>query len=379
MRGFAMIRRRQVASRHCLGPRHTRPIFSTSVGRSQDSDSAQMEVPSEFPSFAPQGGDKRKLSSAEILARKLSFSAMGDDAVATSSSAQEKLRVVVRARPLQPSEVAADLTLADDAVAVRTVKSTAQGKDSVEEASFFFDRVYRGAASQSDVFDGSMLPQVQALFAGRDTLTFAYGITNAGKTYTIQGKGGADEMGCIPRALEATFCALRHHAAKRAAAADGSVASPEPLTGAAASLELDDKCTYEVKASFLEVYGNDAFDLLATPEPPAAAGPRPSKRAVLRLKEDRGHVFVEGLEGGRAARPRVGRPRGQPRLGAARVRFQRPQRRVLALARGAVRQAAHPQAGQRQAVGHPLMHRRSGGRRAPEEDGNDDADEWHAP
>ena len=255
-----------------------------------------MEVPSEFPSFAPQGGDKRKLSSAEILARKLSFSAMGDDAVATSSSAQEKLRVVVRARPLQPSEVAADLTLADDAVAVRTVKSTAQGKDSVEEASFFFDRVYRGAASQSDVFDGSMLPQVQALFAGRDTLTFAYGITNAGKTYTIQGKGGADEMGCIPRALEATFCALRHHAAKRAAAADGSVASPEPLTGAAASLELDDKCTYEVKASFLEVYGNDAFDLLATPEPPKRPGLDPPKRAVLRLKEDRGHVFVEGLK-----------------------------------------------------------------------------------
>ena len=58
-----------------------------------------MEVPSEFPTFAPQGGDKRKLSSAEILARKLSFSAMGDDAVATSSTPKESSRVVAaRAR-----------------------------------------------------------------------------------------------------------------------------------------------------------------------------------------------------------------------------------------------------------------------------------------
>lgn len=233
----------------------------------------------------------------EMLARRLTFSQVSDELVAGTNSAPEKLRVIVRARPLGSSENPSDLTLTENAVAVRTVKTNTQGRDSVEECSFFFDVVYKGTSSQEQVFDGAMLPQVQALFAGRDTLTFAYGITNAGKTYTIQGKGGADELGCIPRALESTFSALRHHAARRAAK-DGEGEEPEPLTGPAATFELDDSCTYEVKASFLEVYGNDAFDLLAPPETTKAAfpgGPAP-KRAVLRLKEDRGQVFVEGLK-----------------------------------------------------------------------------------
>ena len=58
---------------------------------------------------------------------------------------------------------------------------------------------------------------------------------------------------------------------------------------------LDASTTYEVRASFLEVYGNDAFDLLAVPEVQKGQ-PGPPKRAALRLKEDRGQVFVQGLK-----------------------------------------------------------------------------------
>ena len=227
----------------------------------------------------------------EALRRKLSFSGTADEQPTTASSAPERLRVIVRVRPLGGGESASDMTLSESAVSIRTVKSTAQGRDSVEENSFSFDTVFRPEASQAEVFEGAMLPQVRSLLDGRDTLTFAYGITNAGKTYTIQGKDAPDELGVLPRALDSLFGALRRHADRRA-----GTAVAEPHTGSASALELDDACTYEVRASFLEVYGNDAFDLLAPPElRPHTAPGGPAKRPALRLKEDRGQVFVEGL------------------------------------------------------------------------------------
>ena len=240
-----------------------------------------------------------------VLARKLSFSDVSADEMPMGTiAAPEKLKVFVRARPLAAGEVASDMSLTESAVSIRTVKNSAQGRDSVEEASFSFDTVFGQKATQEQVFESAMLPQVKSLFTGRDTLTFAYGITNAGKTYTIQGRGDSDEMGALPRALQATFVALEAHRARKAALAEGAdAAPPQAVSGAAGLLELEDECSYEVRASFLEVYGNDAFDLLALPSDNASnklnaqlpPGAQP-KRVPLRLKEDKGQVFVEGLK-----------------------------------------------------------------------------------
>ena len=126
---------------------------------------------------------------AAAIARKLSFSD-GDELPTTTLSAPERLRVYVRVRPLSNGQEASEMDVTDSAVSLRTVKSTAQGRDSVEEASYSFDGVFDAKATQEQVFERAMLPQVRSLFMGRDTLTFAYGITNAGKTYTIQGDLG---------------------------------------------------------------------------------------------------------------------------------------------------------------------------------------------
>ena len=138
------------------------------------------------------------------------------------------------------------MVLSDSAVSIRTTKSTAQGRDSVEESSFSFDSVFHAKTTQAQVFDSAMLPQVKSLFSGRDTLTFAYGITNAGKTYTVQGRGDGDEMGMLPRALDSVFVALRHHAERRAAKSGQSAPSSNDsvgLSGPATQLKLDDACT----------------------------------------------------------------------------------------------------------------------------------------
>lgn len=58
-------------------------------------------------------------------------------------------------------------------------------------------------SSQEDVYRSTTEPLVDGLWMGRNGLLFAYGVTNAGKTYTIMGT--EDNPGLLPRALEDVF------------------------------------------------------------------------------------------------------------------------------------------------------------------------------
>lgn len=40
---------------------------------------------------------------------------------------------------------------------------------------------------------------------GRSGLVFTYGVTNSGKSYTVQGERGEDKEGILPRALDTVF------------------------------------------------------------------------------------------------------------------------------------------------------------------------------
>ena len=218
----------------------------------------------------------------------------------------DRLKVFVRARPLANGEAPADMMLSENAVSIRTTKASAQGRENLEETTFSFDTVFDATSTQEEVFAQTMLPQLRSLVKKHDTLTFAYGITNAGKTYTVQGKGDGDEMGLLPRALKVLFGALEQQAQRAqdgaakegddARASSSSAASSASTAAFAASLELDDDCTYEMRASFLEVYGNDAYDLLAPPEPKGPFGMGGYKRKALKVKEGNGQVFVDGLK-----------------------------------------------------------------------------------
>lgn len=224
------------------------------------------------------------LITMEDPTRKLSFSAVADEQPTSAQCEPGRLKVFVRLRALGSSaHESSDMHATQSTISIRTTKSTAQAKSSMEETSFSFDGVFDATATQAEVFEAAMLPQVQGLFSERDTLTFAYGITNAGKTYTIQGNGTGSENGALPRAFEVIFAAIDNNAAR----AGGG--SPELSGAAAAAPVLDPTSKYEVRASFLEVYGNDAFDLLVAPEKGAV------KRQTLRLKEEKGQVLVEGL------------------------------------------------------------------------------------
>ena len=55
-------------------------------------------------------------------------------------------------------------------------------------STFTFSCVYDHMTSQRILFEDSMMPMCKDFIDGQNGLVFAYGVTNSGKTYTMQGK-----------------------------------------------------------------------------------------------------------------------------------------------------------------------------------------------
>ena len=82
---------------------------------------------------------------------------------------------------------------------------------STRRQNFSFTKVLQPEVSQSDLFATTTLPLVKDVLRGENGLIFAYGVTNSGKTYTIQGKSGDEESGILPRALDVVFNSIEGH------------------------------------------------------------------------------------------------------------------------------------------------------------------------
>ena len=70
---------------------------------------------------------------------------------------------------------------------------------------YTFSHVFPPATTQSDFFGKTTLPLVRDALEGQNGLLFAYGVTNSGKTHTIQGGSGEGSAGIIPRTLDVIF------------------------------------------------------------------------------------------------------------------------------------------------------------------------------
>lgn len=156
----------------------------------------------------------------------------------------------------------------EDVVANAPDKSQARKNGDISTR-FSFNRVFSPKAKQAEVYDTVMNTVVtRAVEEGQSGLVFAYGMTNAGKTYTIVGNSSATnpnhpKSGVLPRTLRDLFS----------------------RTGPGTEHE-----DMSVTVSYLEVYNECVYDLLK-PAPPLG---RP--RLSLRLKEGRdGRTYVRGL------------------------------------------------------------------------------------
>ena len=193
----------------------------------------------------------------------------------------QRLRVFLRVRPLSENEQAKNpdgpvLVVRDSQTVVLRPPPESVAHSDVNE--FRFDGVFGPSASQQKVYQGAMKRTVEsALHNGRSGLLFCYGMTNAGKTFTVQGTDA--RPGLLPRALHHVFKGVDKLAGQ--ALAGGGVAGLPSIT-------------WSTEVSFLEVHNDRLFDLLSDPLDPSTGMPRP--RAALTAKEGRdGRVHVRGL------------------------------------------------------------------------------------
>jgi kinesin family protein 20 len=70
---------------------------------------------------------------------------------------------------------------------------------------YTFTHVFPPNTQQTEFFVKTTLPLVRSLLDGEDGLLFAYGVTNSGKTYTMQGGSHESSAGILPRTIDVLF------------------------------------------------------------------------------------------------------------------------------------------------------------------------------
>ncbi|XP_039982649.1 kinesin-like protein KIF20A [Xiphias gladius] len=129
---------------------------------------------------------------------------------------QQTMRVYLRVRPFSKEELSdsedQDCVVIENSQTVTlnapqgsaTMKSSEKGVG-VSLHRFSFSQIFGPETTQAELFEDTVKSQLSDFLGGRNALIFSYGVTNAGKTFTIQGT--PKDPGILPRVLDATF----HH------------------------------------------------------------------------------------------------------------------------------------------------------------------------
>nr|XP_039261212.1 kinesin-like protein KIF20B isoform X1 [Styela clava] len=127
----------------------------------------------------------------------------------------EYMKVFLRLRPftekeLKENEDQRTMRISDDrhvltAMAPKDSKTFKTSSRGIGEPvrHFTFTKIFDQATSQKEFYRETSHPLVQDFIDGNNALIFTYGVTNAGKTYTLQGSQGNE--GIIPQAIDVLF------------------------------------------------------------------------------------------------------------------------------------------------------------------------------
>ena len=189
-----------------------------------------------------------------------------------------QVRVAVRIRPLTSRETSEGGKVAVDSNAFNRTVSLAKRK-------FTYDSVFHPTVTQLELYNNVAPPLLDAFLGGYNATVIAYGQTGSGKTYTMGSESGvgveksgnlSDNVGLIPRFTSHLFATLveRREASEKALL--------QTLSAPKQSVSLID---FQLSASFIEVYGENVYDLLD------------DSRNPLQIREDSNKVvFVQGLK-----------------------------------------------------------------------------------
>ncbi|KAL7746840.1 hypothetical protein RI367_007774 [Sorochytrium milnesiophthora] len=178
-------------------------------------------------------------------------SAAGDKSSGSAKTPRSnQVKVILRVRPRHEHEQASCVVVENE----QSIRIVNPRNDS-ESLVYSFERCYDEDAPQTTVFEQDVQPLLGSAFDGINTCIFAYGITGAGKTFTIQ--GSAQQPGIIPRAIESYLSEIRQR-----------------------------KLDCQMGVSFFEIYCENVIDLLVSR----------SKAKNLDVREDpQRNIIVAGL------------------------------------------------------------------------------------
>lgn len=179
----------------------------------------------------------------------------------SKSKSSETVKVVVRCRPMNEKERAANFerVVSMDVKLGQIIVRNPRGGSSHEHPKVFtFDSVYDWNSRQIDLYDETFRPLVDSVLLGFNGTIFAYGQTGTGKTFTMEGvRNDPEKRGVIPNSFEHIFTHISRSQNQQ----------------------------YLVRASYLEIYQEEIRDLLAKDQ---------SRRLELKERPDTG-VYVKDL------------------------------------------------------------------------------------
>lgn len=153
-------------------------------------------------------------------------------------SDKECVTVVVRCRPFSDKERDSgheNVVFTDKEAGTISVKDE---DGASKQRSFTFDAVFDGESKQMQVYNKCARRLVESALEGFNSTIFAYGQTGTGKTHSMEGVRDDPELrGIIPNAFEHIFSSIQ-------------------LLGTG-------NCQYLVRASYLEIYNEEIWDLLS--------------------------------------------------------------------------------------------------------------------
>ena len=142
---------------------------------------------------------------------------------------------------------------------------------------FTYDHVFGSSILQNNMYSETAAPMLKSFIEGYNVTIMAYGQTGSGKTYTMgtSTQDSEEHLGLIPRFVSDLFENLQ---------------APNDGEGSNCS-----KAENIVTISFIEIYGEDVYDLLTT-EDDKYTNNITSERVSMPVREDeKGGVFVQGL------------------------------------------------------------------------------------
>ncbi len=241
-----------------------------------------------------------------------------------STEANNKISVAIRVRPFTPEEERGERSVSQGVV-VDGTQIQVNGKDGRAQRTYAFDHcfdsTFRGSktGSQEYLFETVGRKVLTDAWEGFHTSVFAYGQTGSGKTHTMLGGDKPGEEGLLPRIgrelVKSIEEAKYQNSRKKKATGSGvpkasyggyhsgsdedegsrrSSTSSDSEYGvkgaheaaAEAEGEEEDLVTFELKASYVELYNEKFYDLLSK---------TPTKEDVLKLREDpKTGAFLQG-------------------------------------------------------------------------------------